>query len=126
MKDLENEAASTELVQWTSQDKGSLIEKLAGDDAMMAWIDEANDPEEFSDDDDDEVDVIDGDNVDGNSSEKDVVMSDATDDDDDSSGEGDVSSEEDKSSSESEEKELCGRAACLRNGKCRKVKPSGF
>ena len=127
MKDLEEEAASKELVQYTSQELGSLVENLAGADAMMAWIDEANDPEEFSDDDDD-------DSVEGKSRRKEVEMSDEEDpSDDDASGEKDSSDEEDiyakylESSSESEDddEEPRGRAACLRNGKRRKVKPSG-
>ena len=41
---LEDESDSKELVQYSDQDLGSIVENIAGADGMMAWIDDANDP----------------------------------------------------------------------------------
>ena len=48
IKDLKKKATSEALVQYSSHDLGSLIESIAGSDAMMEWIDDANDPVDFS------------------------------------------------------------------------------
>ena len=36
---LHEKAAHEEMVQYSSQELGSMVEKIADDDAMMAWID---------------------------------------------------------------------------------------
>ena len=48
------EAANEEIINCSPQQLGAMVEKFAGDDAMMVWIDKANDAEdEFSEEDDD-------------------------------------------------------------------------
>lgn len=42
MADLEDQASSREIVEYSAEDLGSMVEKYAGDKAMMAWIDESN------------------------------------------------------------------------------------
>ena len=42
IQNLEDESASKELVQYSDQELGSIVENIAGADGMMAWIDDAN------------------------------------------------------------------------------------
>ena len=58
MKDLQEKTTSRELVQCSYKDLGSMAKKIAGDDAMMVWINEANDPEpEVPEEEDDKISV---------------------------------------------------------------------
>jgi hypothetical protein len=51
---MSREAANEEIVNYSPQQLGTMVEKIAGDDAMMAWIDKANDAEdEFPEEEDD-------------------------------------------------------------------------
>ena len=54
IKDIDKKATSKALVQYSSHDLGSLVESIAGSGAMMAWIDDANDPVEFSEEEDED------------------------------------------------------------------------
>ena len=50
---LEDESASKELVQYSDQELGSIVENISGADGTMAWIDDANDTDpEFSEEED--------------------------------------------------------------------------
>ena len=73
MVDLEDQAASREIVEYSTEDLGSMVEKYVGDDAMMAWIDECNehDPDFlFPEEDETEEDVVGEDEVEDSSSEE--------------------------------------------------------
>ena len=39
----EEETASVAVIKYSQEQLGTMIENIAGDDAIMAWIDEAND-----------------------------------------------------------------------------------
>ena len=53
---LEDESASKELVQYSDQELGSIVENIAGADGIMAWIDDANEPDpEFPEEEDGET-----------------------------------------------------------------------
>ena len=55
IQNLEDESASKELFQYSDQYLGSIVENIAGADGMMAWIDDANDPDpEFPEEEDGE------------------------------------------------------------------------
>ena len=41
-------------MQYFSHDLGSLVESIEGSDVIMAWIDDANDPVEFSEEEDED------------------------------------------------------------------------
>ena len=41
---LEDESASKELVQYSDQELGSIVENISGAYGMMAWIDNENEP----------------------------------------------------------------------------------
>ena len=56
IENLEKEAVSDAIVDYSKQDLGSIVEELGGEDAMMAWIDDANEREYFSDDSDSDGD----------------------------------------------------------------------
>ena len=56
IENLEKEAVSDAIVDYSKQDLGSIVEELGGEDAMMAWIDDANEREDFSDDSDSDSD----------------------------------------------------------------------
>ena len=50
--DIEEGVRSDAIVEYTRRELGTMVENIAGDDAMMAWIDSANDPEpEFPEED---------------------------------------------------------------------------
>ena len=44
---LEEEAVSDAMVNYSKEDLGSMVEELGGDDAMMAWIEDANEPDDM-------------------------------------------------------------------------------
>ena len=55
IQNLEDESASKELVQYSDQELGSIVENIAGADGMVEFIDNANDPDpEFLEEEDDE------------------------------------------------------------------------
>ena len=45
VEDLEGEATSDAVVEYSQQELGTIVERIMGDDARMAWIDEANERE---------------------------------------------------------------------------------
>ena len=49
------EATKEEIVNYSPQQLGTIVEEIAGDDAMMAWIDKANDAEDQFPEEDDDV-----------------------------------------------------------------------
>ena len=59
IKDPEKKATSEAFVQYSSHDLGSLVESIEGSDAVMAWIDDANDPVEFSEEEDEDNNIND-------------------------------------------------------------------
>ena len=59
IKDPEKKATSEAFVQYSSHDLGSHVESIAGSDAMMAWIDDANDPVDFSEEEDEDKNLND-------------------------------------------------------------------
>ena len=56
IQNLEDESASKELVQYSDQELGSIVENISGADGMMELIDNANDPyPEFTEEEDGET-----------------------------------------------------------------------
>lgn len=89
MVDLEDQAASREIVEYSTEDLGSMIEKYVGDDAMMAWIDECNehDPDFLFPEEDEDEDVVGEGEVEDSSSEEEESSSDEESDESESDGE---------------------------------------
>jgi len=136
MKDLQEKATSRELVQYSSEQLGSMVENIAGADAMMAWIDEANDTEpEFPEEEDDEMSEDEEDEEDEEVEEvEDLDIEESEDEKDDNDEEEESSSRAndliqeylDSSSEESEDeppRKCAGRGYALRNGMRRHIKP---
>jgi hypothetical protein len=85
MDDLQDQASTREIVEYSSQDLGSMVENIAGENGMMAWIDESNehDPEflfpDDSDEDEDDVVAVGEDEVEESSSSEEEESSSGSD-----------------------------------------------
>ena len=56
IKKLQEDATSNKMIQYLAQELGSIVESIAGDDAMMAWQEDVNDPDTYFEEDDEEDD----------------------------------------------------------------------